>query len=171
MTVFAIDPGPVQSGWVIFGDGKVHQSGVDDNHELLRWVQHGQHCDLLAIESMQASGMPAGTDHFKTLVWVGRFQQAWRDPEAVRLVFRREVKTELCGNQQAKDANVRQAVIDRVGAPGLKAKPGPTYGVKSHAWSALAVAITALTLAACGGGDPEDHVVLDKPDCTTGQCK
>ena len=48
---------------------------------------------------------------------------------------------------RAKDANVRAALIDRFGpskrkAIGLKATPGPLYGVHSHMWSALAVAVT-----------------------------
>jgi hypothetical protein len=75
--------------------------------------------------------------------WIGRFQQAWRDPEEVRLVYRREVKLHLCGSMKAKDANVWQALIDKLGPVGTKACPGPLYGVKSHARSALAVAVTA----------------------------
>jgi hypothetical protein len=56
------------------------------------------------------------------------------------------VKMHLCGNQQAKDKNIRQALLDKVGPVGVKKTPGPCYGVKSHAWSALAVAVTALNL-------------------------
>jgi hypothetical protein len=48
---------------------------------------------------------------------------------------------------KAKDANVRQALIDRYGgkaeAIGTVKKQGPLYRVKSHAWQALAVAVTA----------------------------
>ena len=64
------------------------------------------------------------------------------------LVYREDVKLHLCGSPRAKDANIRQALIDRWGgkaeAVGTVKKPGPLYGVKSHAWSALAVAVTAL---------------------------
>lgn len=148
MRVFAIDPGTTQSGWVLFEGREVVQSGVDDNHELLTWVKHGQRADLLAIEMIAGMGMTVGQTTFDTVRWIGRFQQAWRDPDAVRFVYRREVKQFLCNSQQAKDANVRQALIDLVGEPGVKAKPGPTYGVKSHAWQALGVAVTALSLPA-----------------------
>lgn len=161
MRIFAIDPGTTQSGWVLYDfdddlmdvffgktvefprGGQVVQSGVDENHDLLRWVQHGQRADLLAIEMIASYGMPVGCEVFDTVRWIGRFQQAWSDPEAVRLVFRQQVKLELCKNLRANDANVKQALLDRVGPAGTKKKPGPTYGVKSHAWAALGVAVTA----------------------------
>ena len=143
MTIFAIDPGTKQSGWVLCGPQGVIDSGVSDNHDVLRWVQAGQDADLLAIEMIAGMGMTVGQTTFETVRWIGRFQQAWRDPEAVKLVYRRDVKQTLCGNQQAKDKNIRQALLDLIGLPGTKNAPGPTYGVSSHAWSALAVAVTA----------------------------
>jgi hypothetical protein len=146
MRVFAIDPGPSISGWVLYDGATVIDSGVDDNHELLVWVKHGQHATLLAIEMIAGMGMTVGQSVFDTVRWIGRFQQAWSDPDDVRLVLRREVKMHLCGNQQAKDKNIRQALLDKVGPVGVKKTPGPCYGVKSHAWSALAVAVTALNL-------------------------
>lgn len=145
--VFAIDPGPTQSGWVIFEGGKVVQSGVDNNHDMLPWVKHGQHADVLAIEMIASMGMAVGQTTFDTVRWIGRFQQAWKEPEAVKLVYRHQVKTHLCGTQQAKDPNIRQRLLDKIGLPGTKKAPGPTYGVKSHAWAALAVAVTALEAA------------------------
>lgn len=144
MTIFAIDPGTTESGWVLFNGSGVIDSGVADNHDVLRWVQAGQDADMLAIEMIAGMGMTVGQTTFETVRWIGRFQQAWRDPEAVRLVYRREVKQKLCGSQQAKDKNIRQALLDLVGPAGTKKAPGPTYGVSSHAWSALAVAVTAL---------------------------
>jgi len=56
----------------------------------------------------------------------------------------------LCKNNRAKDANIRQALLDRFPATGggkapqigTKKQPGPLYGVTSHLWSALAVAVT-----------------------------
>jgi hypothetical protein len=44
---------------------------------------------------------------------------------------------------RAKDANIRQALIDRFGAVGTKKMPGPLFGVSSHYWAALAVAVYA----------------------------
>jgi hypothetical protein len=80
-------------------------------------------------------------------VWIGRFQEAWRFPSQVRKVYRQQVKLHLCGSPRAKDANIRQALLDKLGPQGTKKAPGPTYGVKSHAWAALAVAVTAAEVA------------------------
>jgi len=44
---------------------------------------------------------------------------------------------------RAKDANIRQALLDLIGPQGTKKTPGPTYGIKSHTWAALAVAVYA----------------------------
>jgi hypothetical protein len=142
-TIIAIDPGTAESGWVIFRGGKVHDSGVMLNEDLLRRLPvMGDWSHTVAIEMVASYGMAVGREVFETCVWIGRFQQAWHAPEAVRLVYRREVKLHLCGTAKAKDANIRQALIDLLGAPGVKASPGATYGVKSHAWAALGVAVT-----------------------------
>ena len=47
-------------------------------------------------------------------------------PEAVIRVKRSAVKLHQCGSNRAKDANVRQALIDKMGPPGTKKAPGPT---------------------------------------------
>jgi hypothetical protein len=61
----------------------------------------------------------------------------------VELIYRKDIKLFLCGTMRAKDANIRQALIDKIGPQGTKAQPGPTYGIKSHSWAALAVAVYA----------------------------
>jgi hypothetical protein len=140
--ILAIDPGNADSGWVIYDKGKVLDSGVHSNAEMLRAVQQSYGTvDALAIEMMRARGMPVSNDEMETLVWIGRYQQAFGHPEEVLFAYRQEVKLHLCGSARAKDPNVRQALIDRIGKPGTKKNPGPTYGVTSHAWPALAVAV------------------------------
>lgn len=146
--IFAIDPGTTESGWVLFDGGQVADAGVAPNHDVLRWVQAGQGADLLAIEMVASYGMAVGREVFETVRWIGRFQQAWATPDKVHFVYRKDVKLHLCGTPQAKDANIRQALLDIYGsarkvAIGTKLQPGPLYGVTSHAWAALAVAITA----------------------------
>ncbi len=152
MRILAIDPGTHQSGYVIMdstGEG-IESAGVLPNHEMLDMckddaIEPHPACDVLAIEMVASYGMPVGAEVFETVRWIGRFQQAWLLPESgVIFVYRKDVKIHLCGTVKAKDANIRQALIDKIGPQGTKKQPGPTYGVKSHAWPALAVAITAL---------------------------
>ena len=95
----------------------------------------------LAIEMIASYGMPVGREVFETCVWIGRFVESWRAPDDVLLVYRRDVKLYLCGSPRAKDANIWQALKDKLGEVGTKAKPGPLYGVQSHARAALAVAV------------------------------
>lgn len=148
LRTLGIDPGTKQSGWCVFANGIVLRSGVSDNEELLAALIAGPaDVDMLAIERIASYGMAVGQEIFDTCVWIGRFVQAWMDPNAVSLVFRRDVKLFLCGSARAKDPNVRAALIDLIGPPGTKREPGPTYGVTSHAWSALAVCATATQFA------------------------
>lgn len=150
-TVVAIDPGTTQSGWVIYSGGRVHDSGVMPNGDMVTWLAaRADNGARLAIEMIASYGMAVGREVFETCVWIGRFKQAWHTPDAVQLVYRKDVKLHLCGTTKAKDPNIRQALIDLFPATGggktpqigTKGQPGPLYGVSSHAWPALAVAIT-----------------------------
>lgn len=141
--ILAIDPGTTDSGWVEFEDGRVLASGVSSNYELVTKLV-GHHANKLAIEMIASYGMPVGKEVFETCVWIGRFIEAFAQPTIPmhdHLIYRKDVKLHLCGTSKAKDANIRQALIDKLGPQGTKANPGPTYGVKSHAWAALAVAV------------------------------
>lgn len=141
--ILALDPGPTQTGWATLVGGRVSGSGVHDNQDMLgQLLCFGAEWSL-AVEMIASYGMAVGREVFETCVWIGRYQQAWHTPRAVRLVYRKDVKSHLCGSLKAKDANIRQALLDLLGPQGTKKAPGPTYGVKSHAWAALAVAVTA----------------------------
>jgi hypothetical protein len=98
--------------------------------------------------------MPVGKETFETCVWIGRFIAELPEYVEVRRVYRKDVKSVLCGSMKAKDGNVRQALIDRFPATGtgktpqigINAGQGPLYGVKSHLWAALGVAVAASEL-------------------------
>jgi hypothetical protein len=150
MSIIALDPGTTQTGWCVLLGSKVVSSGIEPNTDVLARLRFGwPHIGRaqLAIEMIASYGMPVGREVFETCVWIGRFVQAWPDPDAVRFVYRRDVKAHLCASQKAKDSHVWQAIVDLYGgdsvAVGRKASPGPLYGVKSHARSALGVALTA----------------------------
>ncbi len=150
MRLVALDPGPTETGYVMIRDTTILSSGVAENlvlHEKL----HGWVGATFAIEMVASYGMAVGKEVFETCVWIGRFQEQFKSFDTLpALVYRRDVKIHLCGTSKAKDANVRQAILDLYpktggGATpqiGTKKKPGPLYGVKSHAMAALAVALT-----------------------------
>jgi hypothetical protein len=147
--IIAIDPGTQQSAWVMMDEHGICSSGIEDNEYLLDrvgcYAQINQDSDYLLIEKIESFGMPVGADVFETVYWTGRFAEAGKHWNIERIP-RKDVKMALCGSMRAKDANIRQAIIDRYGgkdnAIGKKKTPGPLYGVKSHIWSALALAIT-----------------------------
>ncbi|WP_443115472.1 hypothetical protein [Herbaspirillum seropedicae] len=151
MNILALDPGTTQTGYVFYDGRKVLECGVLPNAEMLQRIQMAT-SPRLAIEMIASYGMAVGKEVFETCVWIGRFKQAFHSPEAVELVYRKDVKLHLCGTPRAKDPNVRQALIDLFPATGggatpqvgTKSKPGPLFGVSSHAWPALGVAVTAL---------------------------
>ena len=144
-TIIAIDPGPEQSAYVRYQGGASKEFGKIDNAELLTMLRRYVSLDkVLVVEQVASFGMAVGAEVFETVFWSGRFIQCWGgDWDRVK---RHEVKQHLCHNQRAKDANIRQAIIDRYGgkdkAIGKKKTPGPLYGMSGDCWSALAVAIT-----------------------------
>lgn len=144
--MIAIDPGTTHSGLVIYSrNGTVTTSLVLENKDVFAEIRAYSNLPV-AIEMIASYGMAVGKEVFVTCLWIGRFIQC-AGADRVGLVYRKDVKLHLCGSPRAKDANVRQAIIDLYGgkaaAVGNKKQPGPLYHVKSHAWSALAVAITA----------------------------
>jgi hypothetical protein len=144
--ILAIDPGPDSSGVVLLYGGRIAWANAAmDNFELLWRLRHDPDVQV-ACEVMQASYAPTiGADVIETILWTGEFRHVCRSrPTPMLAISRQQVKAAVCnGNTRATDAGVRQALIDRLGPPGTKRAPGPTYGVTSHAWAALAVALVA----------------------------
>ena len=146
MSILAIDPGPVRSAYVVWDGERIRVHGMWDNDDMLAIVRTSG-ASRLAIEMVASYGMPVGREVVETVLWAGRFYQAWVESISIRpdpvLVYRLQVKQHLCNDSRAKDGNIRQALIDRLGAPGTKKAPGVTYGIKADEWAALAVAVTA----------------------------
>jgi hypothetical protein len=141
MRVLAIDPGTTESGWIIIENNKIIKCGIDPN-EWIKAAMHDWDAGFLAIEMIACYGMPVGKETFETCVWIGRFLENWSGEH--RIVFRKNIKKVVCRNPNAKDPDIRKALIQKFGEAGTASNPGPTYGVKSHIWAALAVAVTAL---------------------------
>ena len=140
MTILALDPGTTETAFVLWDGRQVLEAEHWPNAEV-RQVLIGREYDLCACEMIASYGMAVGREVFETCVWIGRFVEVAREP--VQLVYRKDVKLHLCHSPRAKDANVRQALIDQIGPQGTKKNPGPTYGMRSHLWAALAVAVYA----------------------------
>jgi hypothetical protein len=139
--VIGVDPGPEHSAFVCLSNGRVFDRGIVTNEELAKCDGYWSSRQVF-IEMIACYGMAVGASVFETCVWIGRFTELSRLAGGkLSRVFRRDIKLHLCNSPRAKDGNVRQALIDRLGPQGTKKAPGPTYGVKSHEWAALAVAV------------------------------
>jgi hypothetical protein len=140
--ILAIDPGTTESAFLEWQDGKINDLGIVSNSQLLAMLRESHPTQQVCIEMVASYGMAVGREVFETVLWIGRFfQQSVVYPRCdPRLIYRRDVKMHHCGSARAKDANIRQALIDKYGAPGTKHAPGLTYGLKSHLWSAFAIA-------------------------------
>lgn len=152
MKILAIDPGTTESAWCVYDGERLLDSDIQVNEVVLTKLRmgFGRDCDL-AIEMVASFGMPVGREVFETVLWIGRFvEAASQSGRVAELVYRKDVKLHLCQSSRAKDPHVRQAILDRFPRSGggstpqvgIAKSPGPLYGIRSHVWSALAVAIT-----------------------------
>lgn len=163
--ILGIDPGPQECGVCFLSGGVPGYPGVYPTVTVLRNLRpdtiYLTGVSVVVIEKLECYGMPVGESVFATAYVIGRMLQVLDDRGVPWVLMpRREVKLHLCGSVRAKDANVRQALIDRFGPVGTKKNPGKLYGVKSHAWSALALAVTQhetaeLSLKATGIGESQ----------------
>ena len=172
--VFAIDPGNKESAFVLLSmDGFwdkadfLHydpKSLVMEQHDkrsnssvgtaLTTWLYDQQDSDdvlYVVIERVQAMGMPVGYEVFETCEWIGRYSQMAEKHFVIpNYVYRLEEKVTLCNDSMAKDANIRQALIDRFAwhdlknGKGTKKDPDVFYGFSADQWAAMAVATTFL---------------------------
>lgn len=169
MRILAIDPGPVQSAWVILDTetlAVVHKA-IEDNKSALSMVRmtaqnHRNHriCAALgraprapgpvfghiAIERIIPYATAVGQETFDTAWWSGRLAEA-AHPIPHTMLSRKEVSLHLTGFRNAKEPQINAAVCDVYGVTmrtckGTKKHPGPLYGIKTHMWAALAVAVT-----------------------------
>lgn len=142
MKIIAIDPGDKQSAVVVWDGRFIHDSFIRDNATVRAWLYCGKDpYHHVACEMIASYGMAVGATVFETCVEIGRFWECCYR-ETFHRIYRKDVKMHLCGSMRAKDSNIRQALIDRFGAPGTKANPGLTYGLKKDLWAAFAVAVT-----------------------------
>lgn len=141
--ILGIDPGPEQSAFCLWDGEIVRFSGMESNFSISDNLLKLSEGAVVACEHLQCFGMAVGTTTFETAYWVGDFRSTCR-AAGTRFVraFRSEVKMHHCKSMRAKDANIRQALIDRFGPPGTKKQPGVIYALKNdHLRSAFAIAV------------------------------
>ncbi len=141
--ILAIDPGSAQTALVEWDGAQIIERRILPNLQALELIGATK-ADAVIVEMVASYGMPVGKEVFETVLWIGRFiERANATGKPVRTVYRKDIKLHLCHSMRAKDGNVRQALIDRLGAPGTKKAQGITYGISKDLWAALAVAVYA----------------------------
>lgn len=167
MKLLAIDPGPAESAMVIWDGKRIWSAEIVENDILLKaiWGEepltiYDSGIGICRIEMISSYGMPVGADVFDTVVWIGRFYEAWQKKigNGIALVYRHAVKNHHCNSHKAKDSNIRQVLIDKYGPPftteeycpiGKKGQPlkprkrrlpGLTSVLKEDTWQAFALA-------------------------------
>jgi hypothetical protein len=141
--VLGLDPGPEQTALAWFDGVSVGRHDILANEDILAVLaMPPSQGATVFCEDIASYGMAVGATVFHTCRWIGRF---WQIAEEAGHDFNRvprlAVKVHHCKSAKAKDANIRQALLDRIGEQGTKKSPGPTYGVRSHEWAALAIAV------------------------------
>ena len=151
--ILAIDPGDTQSAFVLLSNDTLRPvMHAKEPNETILYERipeiMGRFRPDVAIEMVACYGMTAGKSLFDTCVWIGRFWEACGTSPHRELIYRIEEKMDLCHNSRAKDANIRQALIDRFapntsnGGKGTKKEPGFFYGFSADQWAAMAVGVT-----------------------------
>ena len=149
--IIAIDPGNIQSGFVVVEHNgrditRVLEKGKIENEEVFSVLARYEESTPVAIEMVASYGMAVGMEVFDTCVWIGRFAQAAKG-HPIKLIYRMDEKLCLCPRLKATDSNIMQALVDRY-APaqpnkgkGTKKNPGFFYGFSKDIWAAMAVAV------------------------------
>lgn len=155
MKILGIDPGTTESGVAIYDTDShtVPYMGVVDNETVLRDVMLNSF-DTVAIEMVASYGMPVGATTFETVYWIGRFAERCMNRVGEENVFRYYKKTDInptiCFNSNVKDKNISAALRSmfpqdgggKNPSVGTKKQPGSLFGMSSHMYPALAVAMT-----------------------------
>lgn len=145
--LLSIDPGNEQSAYVLMDGYKPIEFGKVENTDLLEYIlQKAASGTDFVIEMVASYGMPVGKEIFETVFWIGRFYELADGYKSRNRIYRKDVKLNICGQARAKDANIRQALIDRFGVVGTKKNPGWFYGFKADVWAAYAVGVTYFDL-------------------------
>lgn len=162
--ILAYDPGNEYTAYCLID--KETRKPLDfakvKNQEAVDYLYHmfGEQTEFdleaVIIEMVASYGMAVGASVFQTCVMIGRLTEAASVTGIpVDYIYRIEEKTTICHDSKAKDANIRQALIDRFAqhdkknGKGTKKNPDWFYGFAKDEWAAYAVGTTWLDLGRC----------------------
>lgn len=139
-----IDPGTTQGAYVVWDHEtkKVLDHKIVPNDALLDMLRNWTEPNVTVnCETIMSYGQRVGEETFETCFFIGRVKEiCFLKDIPFNALKRKEVIMIHCASNKANDADVRRAMIAYVGDTGNKKNPGPTYGISSHEWSALAIA-------------------------------
>lgn len=147
MKILAIDPGNIESAYVVLDESlRPLEFTKESNITLIEKIYSGHFEGIthIAIEMIASYGMPVGKEVFETCVWIGKFEEASLNTNfpKIQYIYRKDEKLNLCFSCRAKDSNVIQALKDRFGDKGTKKDPGWFFGFAKDVWQAYAVGVT-----------------------------
>jgi hypothetical protein len=155
LCVVGIDPGPREHAAVMLCGDRVEVVDVAKPSGLTRLlIDRRVSSVVVAYEQFAPFGSSLDDGSLRTIFETGRLVEDMGEAmaclPAVQFVGirRQQAKRFLVGRTSCGDTEVRGALIERFGptkelAIGTKKKPGPLYGITSHHWAALAIAVTA----------------------------
>lgn len=170
MIVIAVDPGSEQSGLVVWDGECILSKGIASNLQVVAYIANlgkwSVQCNadaVLVIEytkpyalrgqksPQEPNGRPYVPEQlYDTAFFAGQIAREWEAQtclEAIRLNRSDVIKHFAVASRGAtstKDSQILNKLTKRFGPKGTKAAPGVTYGLSSHMWQALAVAVTYL---------------------------
>lgn len=158
--IIAIDPGSEESAYCVIDKltYQISDFGKIKNESVTDILRKHQSANELAIEMIASYGMPVGKEVFETCVWIGRFIEIYKSigdhystvcsDRSISLIYRSQVKMNICHSHKANDSTIRRALIDRFAihdtknGKGTKLSKDWFYGFKSDIWQAYAVGVT-----------------------------
>ena len=154
MYILALDPGDAETAYTVIDVQTFEPIETDILQNLvllnrLEEIIEKYKIKFVAIEMIKSYGMGVGDHVFETCVWIGRFLEhvVMRDCQAERIA-RMEEKMHICKMPQARDSNIRRALIDRFArhdkrsGKGTIKNPDFFYGFVDDMWAAYAVGLT-----------------------------
>lgn len=140
--ILAIDPSNTVHAWALLDPAPAGLRLYASGRDLAADPQPSGLAMRIVCEMVACYGMAAGAHLFDTCVAIGRLDARIGPME---FITRTEVKRIVCGQTNARDPNVRQAIIDRFGGPEAIRKGGALWKVAGDTWAAIAVGLAAMS--------------------------